>query len=114
VLVATRPVDFRKGMDGLAAAISRTRQAKLEDGPMVRIGSTVMEAPIHAPPTVPPSSASTLRAIGRDHRGELGGDQSGRHKPRAAGEAPGLEAALAALWPQVPIHRCAVHKHRNL
>ena len=28
--------------------------------------------------------------------------------------APGLEAALAALWPQVPIQRCTVHKHRNL
>lgn len=28
--------------------------------------------------------------------------------------APGLEKALAALWPQVPIQRCTVHKHRNL
>ena len=28
--------------------------------------------------------------------------------------APGLEAALAALWPEVPIQRCTVHKHRNL
>ena len=28
--------------------------------------------------------------------------------------APGLEAALAALWPQVPVQRCTVHKHRNL
>ena len=28
--------------------------------------------------------------------------------------APGLEAALAALWPDVPIQRCTVHKHRNL
>jgi putative transposase len=28
--------------------------------------------------------------------------------------APGLEAALAAPWPQVPIQRCTVHKHRNL
>ena len=26
----------------------------------------------------------------------------------------GLERALAALWPQVPIQRCTVHKHRNL
>ncbi|MGZ7030241.1 MAG: IS256 family transposase [Terriglobales bacterium] len=28
--------------------------------------------------------------------------------------APGLEAALAALWPQVPVQRCTMHKHRNL
>ena len=28
--------------------------------------------------------------------------------------APGLEAALAAPWPQVPVQRCTVHKHRNL
>lgn len=29
--------------------------------------------------------------------------------------APGLEAALTALWgPEVPIQRCTVHKHRNL
>ena len=28
--------------------------------------------------------------------------------------APGLEAALAALWPEVPVQRCSVHKHRNL
>ena len=28
--------------------------------------------------------------------------------------APGLEAALAALWPNVPLQRCTVHKHRNL
>jgi putative transposase len=28
--------------------------------------------------------------------------------------APGLEKALAALWPAVPIQRCTVHKHRNL
>jgi putative transposase len=28
--------------------------------------------------------------------------------------APGLEKALAALWPHVPIQRCTVHKHRNL
>ena len=28
--------------------------------------------------------------------------------------APGLEAALAALWPNVPVQRCTVHKHRNL
>jgi putative transposase len=28
--------------------------------------------------------------------------------------APGLEAALAALWPTVPIQRCTVHKHCNL
>ena len=28
--------------------------------------------------------------------------------------APGLEKALAALWPTVPIQRCTVHKHRNL
>ena len=27
---------------------------------------------------------------------------------------PGLEAALAALWPAVPVQRCTVHKHRNL
>ena len=28
--------------------------------------------------------------------------------------APGLERALAALWPDVPAQRCSVHKHRNL
>jgi putative transposase len=28
--------------------------------------------------------------------------------------APGLEKALAALWPEVPAQRCTVHKHRNL
>ena len=28
--------------------------------------------------------------------------------------APGLEAALAALWPEAPVQRCTVHKHRNL
>ncbi len=28
--------------------------------------------------------------------------------------APGLEAALAALWPDVPLQRCTVHKHRHL
>jgi transposase-like protein len=26
----------------------------------------------------------------------------------------GLAAALAALWPNVPVQRCTVHKHRNL
>ena len=28
--------------------------------------------------------------------------------------APGLEKALAALWPDMPVQRCTVHKHRNL
>ncbi len=28
--------------------------------------------------------------------------------------APGLEKALAALWPDIPAQRCTVHKHRNL
>jgi transposase-like protein len=28
--------------------------------------------------------------------------------------APGLEKALAALWPDVATQRCTVHKHRNL
>ena len=28
--------------------------------------------------------------------------------------APGLENALAALWSNVPVQRCTVHKHRNL
>jgi transposase-like protein len=28
--------------------------------------------------------------------------------------APGLDKALAALWPDVPRQRCTVHKHRNL
>ena len=28
--------------------------------------------------------------------------------------APGLEKALATLWPQAPVQRCTVHKHRNL
>jgi transposase-like protein len=26
----------------------------------------------------------------------------------------GLEAALVALWPAIPVQRCTVHKHRNL
>ena len=28
--------------------------------------------------------------------------------------APGLEKALTALWPEAPVQRCTVHKHRNL
>jgi putative transposase len=28
--------------------------------------------------------------------------------------APGLDSALAALWSDVPVQRCTVHKHRNL
>jgi transposase-like protein len=28
--------------------------------------------------------------------------------------APGLEKALAGLWPNTPVQRCTVHKHRNL
>src|SRR6516164_3612207 len=28
--------------------------------------------------------------------------------------APGLEKALAALWPDMAVQRCSVHKHRNL
>jgi putative transposase len=28
--------------------------------------------------------------------------------------APGLDAALQALWSEVPVQRCTVHKHRNL
>ena len=28
--------------------------------------------------------------------------------------APGLEKAVAELWPAVPVQRCTVHKHRNL
>ena len=28
--------------------------------------------------------------------------------------APGLEKALSALWPNAPLQRCTVHKHRNL
>jgi putative transposase len=28
--------------------------------------------------------------------------------------APGLEAAIAAVWDSVPVQRCTVHKHRNL
>ena len=28
--------------------------------------------------------------------------------------APGLEAALVELWPDAPVQRCTVHKHRNL
>jgi putative transposase len=28
--------------------------------------------------------------------------------------ARGLKAALIALWGDVPIQRCSVHKHRNL
>jgi len=28
--------------------------------------------------------------------------------------APGLDSALAAMWSDVPVQRCTVHKHRNL
>ena len=28
--------------------------------------------------------------------------------------AAGLDRALAALWPDVPVQRCTAHKHRNL
>ena len=28
--------------------------------------------------------------------------------------APGLEKALVSLWPNAPLQRCTVHKHRNL
>ncbi len=28
--------------------------------------------------------------------------------------AAGLDRTLAALWPDVPVQRCTVHKHRNL
>jgi transposase-like protein len=28
--------------------------------------------------------------------------------------SPGLEKAAAELWPEVPVQRCTVHKHRNL
>jgi transposase-like protein len=28
--------------------------------------------------------------------------------------APGLEKALVSLWPEAPVQRCTVHKHRNL
>jgi putative transposase len=28
--------------------------------------------------------------------------------------APGLEAAIAAVWDGVPVQRCTVHKHRSL
>ena len=28
--------------------------------------------------------------------------------------APGLEKAIAAVWEDIPIQRCTVHKHRNL
>jgi putative transposase len=28
--------------------------------------------------------------------------------------APGLEKAIAAVWHDVPVQRCTVHKHRNL
>jgi transposase-like protein len=28
--------------------------------------------------------------------------------------APGLDAALTELWPEAPVQRCTVHKHRNL
>jgi transposase-like protein len=40
----------------------------------------------------------------------------GLRKPRLliVDGAPGLEKALAALWPDVPQQRCTVHKHRNL
>ena len=44
-------------------------------------------------------------------------DASGLQKPEfvIVDGAPGLEAALVALWgAELPIQRCTVHKHRNL
>ncbi|MDT8329361.1 MAG: transposase, partial [Roseovarius sp.] len=44
-------------------------------------------------------------------------DARGLHRPEFAivDGAPGLEAALEALWGNdLPIQRCTVHKHRNL
>ena len=40
----------------------------------------------------------------------------GLRKPELAiiDGAPGLEKALAALWSDMPVQRCTVHKHRNL
>jgi len=40
----------------------------------------------------------------------------GLHKPELVivDGAPGLEKALAALWSDMPVQRCTVHKHRNL
>jgi putative transposase len=40
----------------------------------------------------------------------------GLRKPELAivDGAPGLEKALAALWSDLPVQRCTVHKHRNL
>ena len=45
-------------------------------------------------------------------------DLIGRGLPRpelvVVDGAPGLEKALAALWPDMAVQRCTVHKHRNL
>ena len=44
-------------------------------------------------------------------------DARGLKRPEfvIADGAPGLEAALVALWgEELPIQRCTVHKHRNL
>ncbi|MDR9395773.1 MAG: IS256 family transposase [Roseovarius sp.] len=40
----------------------------------------------------------------------------GLHQPEflIVDGASGLEAALAGLWPDAPVQRCTVHKHRNL
>ena len=37
-----------------------------------------------------------------------------RHSQVVVDGAPGLEKALAALWPDMAVQRCTVHKHRNL
>ena len=63
-----------------------------------------------------------LKSMGGERPGRLDGLSRGRDRRRATKApellivdgAPGLEAALAALWPDVPAQRCTVHKHRNL
>jgi putative transposase len=37
-----------------------------------------------------------------------------QHKSKSRYGASDLENALAALWSDVPVQRCTVHKHRNL
>ena len=56
----------------------------------------------------------------REHGGVAGVPRRPRRpRPEGAGlrhrrRRSGLEAALTELWPDAPVQRCTVHKHRNL
>ena len=58
-------------------------------------------------------------ALGRGRHERAGegprGWRHGHRDPESAvvDGAPGLDAALTALWPDAPVQRCTPHKHRN-